>query len=180
MNHHAEEALQSAKKTWAAKPRALSAGAIAAAACAIGVWMAIVTPVPVSASQDPFNAGGFDAWRAYTGTDGETHFERIHLTGPAMQQFGIADAVRHLYVGDATSLVLIVGKPGFQSPAHNVGSGRELGLVVRGSATAFFGKGESREFHAGDLTLFEDTGSRGRSVRFGPDGYVGLTIPLAK
>jgi len=61
-----------------------------------------------------------------------------------------------------------------------VGSGRELGLVVRGSATAFFGKGESREFHAGDLTLFEDTGSRGRSVRFGPDGYVGLTIPLAK
>jgi quercetin dioxygenase-like cupin family protein len=126
-----------------------------------------------------FHDGVLDAWRAFTGEDGETHFQRIHLSGKKMQEFGIADAVTRLYADDAISVVLIVGKPGFQSPAHNVGAGRELGLVVRGSATAFYGKGESHVFRPGDLTLFEDTGSKGRSVRFGPDGYVGLTVPLA-
>jgi len=127
-----------------------------------------------------FHDGALDAWRAFTGKDGETHFEHIRLSGPTMRAFGIADAVTKLYAGDALSVVLITGKPGFQSPAHNVGPGRELGLVVRGSATAFYGKGESHVFRPGDLTLFEDTGSKGRSVRFGPDGYVGLTVPLAK
>ncbi len=118
-------------------------------------------------------------WHMFTGTDGETHVEQLRWPAKFMNELGSKQSIAQFFAATAKSMIVISGKPGWTSPMHNVGNGRELDVVLAGSSTGHFAGGRTQRFTAGDIVLVEDTGSRGRAVEFGPEGYLAVSVQLA-
>lgn len=156
--------------------RALSLLA-AALVCAAAADAPAATSVAQASSAVDLKAVHY--WRLFTGPDGETHTERLEWPAHALDELGSSTGIVQFYSAAASSAIVISGKPGWVSPMHSVGDGRELVLVMKGLSIGHFSDGHSQMFVPGDIVLLEDRGSKGRAVEFGALGYVGLTIPLA-
>ena len=120
----------------------------------------------------------FRYFRMQTGPDGASH------VSAALWRDAVPDPVSSglfdFFRAPARHLNLVSAKPGYRTPPHNVGAAAELDVVLRGSSTGLYGNGATQLFRSGDMVLIDDKGSKGRAVRIGDDGYLALSVNLAR
>ena len=116
-----------------------------------------------------------EALRAYTGADGESHIEKIALPGKQGSYYGGSVKLTQFDFGDPSRVVLVYGHPNMNIAAHPAPY-REIFIVLSGSSEIHLANGEVHALSPGSMVITEDLGSKGRSGRSGPCGYVALDI----
>lgn len=116
-----------------------------------------------------------DALRAFTGADGESHIEKIALPGKQGSYYGGSVKLTQFDFGDPSRVVLVYGHPNMNIAAHPAPY-REVFIILSGSSEIHLANGEVHALVPGSLLITEDLGSKGRSGRSGPCGYVALDI----
>ena len=115
------------------------------------------------------------ALRAYTGPDGESHIEPVPLPGKQGSYYGGSVKLTQFDFGDSTRVVLVYGHPNMNIAAHPAPY-REIFIVLSGSSEIHLANGEVHALSPGSMVITEDLGSKGRSGRSGPCGYVALDL----
>jgi len=100
-----------------------------------------------------------DITRLYTGTDGESHFEKIKIDLNDAGQIGrLSDPEK------ATGIIFRENSADYNYDWHNAPQ-RQYIIMLEGIVEVEVGSGEKRMFHPGDILLVEDTSGRGHVSR---------------
>ena len=108
-------------------------------------------------------------FRLYTGDDGQSHIEKIDLSGNPQWTSGQS----------ATSITLRQDPPGKFQDWHPAPR-RQFVIILSGQLEIGLGDGSKHIFGPGDARLVEDTSGQGHTtVVYGDQPCVLATIPLA-
>jgi gentisate 1,2-dioxygenase len=117
------------------------------------------------------------AWLISSGPDGESHMKEIKLNATEHDFFGVPKGLKQ-YMSEKPESFSIFSAPGnIDLPAHTTNR-REMFIILRGSSVMTLGDGTRKEFHAGDITIFQDDTGHGHSGRTGPGGYTAINVDL--
>jgi opacity protein-like surface antigen len=116
-----------------------------------------------------------EAYRTYTGADGNSHVEKVEVKGFTGRYFNNTAVLTQFDLGDPSKVVIVYGHPNIEIPQHPAPY-KEKFLIIAGSSTMFFPDGTKLEMKPGTLFLSEDTSGTGRSGRAGPCGYIAVDI----
>jgi hypothetical protein len=107
--------------------------------------------------------------RIYTGDDGQTHFEELHIPAGEVQNVAIqagADLVFRRFPAD------------YFSDWHTAPR-RQYIIILAGCMEIGIGDGTTRRFGPGDVVLADDLTGQGHTTRSLGEPRVSATIPIA-
>lgn len=145
----------------------------------------VVLASPAAAKRAPKCPGGtvdiargvevVEAWRAYKGADGLSHFEKARIPGTKGVYYEGKVKVTIFDLGDPTSASFVYGEPNMEIPLHPVPY-RETFIILSGSSETRNTAGEVVKLGPGTMFTSDDLGTPGRSGKSGPCGYVALAL----
>jgi hypothetical protein len=116
-----------------------------------------------------------EAWRAFKGSDGKSHFERVGIHGTKGVYYAGKVHVTVFDLGHPSGASLVYGEPDMEIPLHPVPY-RETFLILSGSSETITPEGETLHLGPGTMFTSDDVGPPGRRGRTGPCGYVALSL----
>ena len=116
-----------------------------------------------------------EAYRAFKGSDGLSHIEKVQVPGKKGVFYGGTVHVTIFDLGDPTGASFVYGEPNMTIPVHPVPY-RETFIILSGSSVVKLADGSSYPLRPGSMFMAEDTGTPGRGGTSGPCGYVALSL----
>jgi hypothetical protein len=106
----------------------------------------------------------------YTGNDGETHFEDLHLP---------IDEIHHVAIQAGANIVFRRFPADYFSDWHTAPR-RQYIFILSGQMEIGIGDGTSRRFGPGDVVLADDLTGRGHTTRSVGEPRVSATVAVAE
>jgi mannose-6-phosphate isomerase-like protein (cupin superfamily) len=116
-----------------------------------------------------------EAWRAYKGTDGLSHIEKVSIPGKKGVYYGGKVTVTVFDLGNPSRASFVYGEPNMVIPVHPVPY-RETFIILSGSSEVHAAGGQVVKLGPGSMLTSDDLGTPGRGGTSGPCGYVALSL----
>lgn len=108
--------------------------------------------------------------RIYTGNDGQTHFEDLHIPAGEIQEIAI----------QAGSKLVFRRFPADYFSDWHTAPRRQYIIILSGSMEIGIGDGTTRRFGPGDVVLADDLTGKGHTTRSLGEPRVSATIAVAE